>query len=70
MEHSDEVVIADLQRGGIAWRRYFVLNGLLPCYENEAGQLMAHIIEDDSLARATKDFLVRQGQVRTLPTKS
>ena len=70
MEHTDEVVIAALQSDGVPWRLYFVLNGLLPCYENDAGQLMAHIIEDDSLARATKDFLVRQGQVRTLPAKS
>ncbi len=70
MEHTDEVVIAALQSDGVPWRRYFVLNGLLPCYENDAGQLMARIIEDDSLARAAKDFLVRQGQVRTLPAKS
>ena len=70
MEHTDKVVIANLEWDGVAWERYFVLNGLLPCYENDAGQLMAHVIEDDSLARATKEFLVRNGRVRTLPSKS
>ncbi|WP_017757994.1 hypothetical protein [Pseudacidovorax intermedius] len=67
MTYTDDQVIAALEAGGTPWRRFFVLNDGLVAYENEKGQLMARIIEDDTLAEVTCAFLARQGLMRTLP---
>lgn len=68
MTYTDDQVIAALEAGGTPWRRFFALTDHLVGFENENGQLMARVIEEDALAQATCAFLARNGLVRARPS--
>ena len=69
MPFTEKQIVDVLTRGGISLERYFVLEGDLIAYDDDSGQLMARIIEDDALALSTVKLLKSKGQVRSLPTK-
>ncbi|KVM99934.1 hypothetical protein WT67_29540 [Burkholderia stagnalis] len=63
MRLKNEDVVQALTGGGISLDRWVSLGDHLVGYFDDAGRLMARIIEDDALALAASDLLRERGQI-------